>query len=142
MGSPSSRLNPQIIGAEDDYFDTEQEQVRVDNRKNCFMALAASVCFCSFSHPLFLSYLSISPYFFFLPLYLSLSLSLCQINGQCSCFQSMELLKSRPAHLAAFLHHVVSQFDPAPLVRTYTHTQSILSTVSDPTHTSTYDFYV
>uniref|UniRef100_A0A673WKH1 Rho guanine nucleotide exchange factor 12 n=1 Tax=Salmo trutta TaxID=8032 RepID=A0A673WKH1_SALTR len=37
-----------------------------------------------------------------------------QVNGQCSCFQSMELLKSRPAHLAAFLHHVVSQFDPAP----------------------------
>ncbi|XP_046874116.1 rho guanine nucleotide exchange factor 12 isoform X8 [Hypomesus transpacificus] len=64
VGSPSSRLNPQIIGAEDDYFDTEQEQ----------------------------------------------------INGQCSCFQSMELLKSRPAHLAAFLHHVVSQFDPAPLL--------------------------
>uniref|UniRef100_A0A8C8IJ71 Rho guanine nucleotide exchange factor 12 n=1 Tax=Oncorhynchus tshawytscha TaxID=74940 RepID=A0A8C8IJ71_ONCTS len=64
MGSPFSRLNPQIIGAEDDYFDTEQEQ----------------------------------------------------INGQCSCFQSIELLKSRPAHLAAFLHHVVSQFDPAPLL--------------------------
>ncbi|XP_062341033.1 rho guanine nucleotide exchange factor 12 isoform X2 [Osmerus eperlanus] len=64
VGSPSSCLNPQIIGAEDDYFDTEQEQ----------------------------------------------------INGQCSCFQSMELLKSRPAHLAAFLHHVVSQFDPAPLL--------------------------
>lgn len=40
------------------------------------------------------------------------------MNGQCSCFQSIELLKSRPAHLAAFLHHVVSQFDPAPLVRT------------------------
>uniref|UniRef100_A0A674CZ35 Rho guanine nucleotide exchange factor 12 n=1 Tax=Salmo trutta TaxID=8032 RepID=A0A674CZ35_SALTR len=64
VGSPFSRLNPQIIGAEDDYFDTEQEQ----------------------------------------------------INGQCSCFQSIELLKSRPAHLAAFLHHVVSQFDPAPLL--------------------------
>ncbi|XP_045080063.1 rho guanine nucleotide exchange factor 12 isoform X2 [Coregonus clupeaformis] len=64
VGSPLSRLNPQIIGAEDDYFDTEQEQ----------------------------------------------------INGQCSCFQSIELLKSRPAHLAAFLHHVVSQFDPAPLL--------------------------
>uniref|UniRef100_A0A4W5MA13 Rho guanine nucleotide exchange factor 12 n=1 Tax=Hucho hucho TaxID=62062 RepID=A0A4W5MA13_9TELE len=64
VGGPFSRLNPQIIGAEDDYFDTEQEQ----------------------------------------------------INGQCSCFQSIELLKSRPAHLAAFLHHVVSQFDPAPLL--------------------------
>ncbi|XP_036392087.1 rho guanine nucleotide exchange factor 12-like isoform X2 [Megalops cyprinoides] len=64
VGSPASLPAPQIIGAEDDYFDTEQEQV----------------------------------------------------NGQCSCFQSIELLKSRPAHLAVFLHHVVSQFDPAPLL--------------------------
>ncbi|KAM4620708.1 rho guanine nucleotide exchange factor 12 isoform 2-T2 [Polymixia lowei] len=64
MGSPPSQSSPQIIGAEDDYFDTQQEQ----------------------------------------------------INGQCSCFQSIELLKTRPAHLAAFLHHVVSQFDPAPLL--------------------------
>lgn len=31
VGSPFSRLNPQIIGAEDDYFDTEQEQVLLDN---------------------------------------------------------------------------------------------------------------
>ncbi|XP_028838439.1 rho guanine nucleotide exchange factor 12 isoform X2 [Denticeps clupeoides] len=64
MSSPFSRHPPPIIGAEDDDFDSEQEQV----------------------------------------------------NGQCSCFQSMELLKSRPAHLAAFIHHVVSQFDPAPLL--------------------------
>ncbi|KAL2095087.1 hypothetical protein ACEWY4_009806 [Coilia grayii] len=64
VGSPMSRVAPQIIGAEDDDFGTEQDQ----------------------------------------------------INGQCSCFQSMELLKCRPAHLAAFLHHVVSQFDPAPLL--------------------------
>ncbi|KAG7279239.1 hypothetical protein CRUP_010855, partial [Coryphaenoides rupestris] len=64
MGSPPSPAYPPIIGAEDDYFDSQQEQ----------------------------------------------------INGQCSCFQSMESLKSRPAHLAAFLHHVVSQFDPTPLL--------------------------
>ncbi|XP_071388987.1 rho guanine nucleotide exchange factor 12-like [Centroberyx affinis] len=64
VGNPPCHLNPQIIGAEDDYFDTQQEQ----------------------------------------------------INGQCSCFQSIELLKCRPAHLAAFLHHVVSQFDPAPVL--------------------------
>ncbi|KAK0152594.1 Rho guanine nucleotide exchange factor 12 [Merluccius polli] len=64
MGTPPSPAHPPIIGAEDDYFDTQQEQ----------------------------------------------------INGQCSCFQSMDSLKSRPAHLAAFLHHVVSQFDPAPLL--------------------------
>ncbi|XP_062053191.1 rho guanine nucleotide exchange factor 12 isoform X2 [Lepus europaeus] len=64
IGSPSTRITPHIIGAEDDDFGTEHEQ----------------------------------------------------INGQCSCFQSIELLKSRPAHLAVFLHHVVSQFDPATLL--------------------------
>ncbi|XP_056119347.1 rho guanine nucleotide exchange factor 12 isoform X3 [Rhinichthys klamathensis goyatoka] len=64
IGSPPSRLATEIIAAEDDDFDTEQEQV----------------------------------------------------NGQCSCFQNIELLKTRPAHLAAFLHHVISQFDPAPLL--------------------------
>ncbi|KAK9395014.1 rho guanine nucleotide exchange factor 12 [Crotalus adamanteus] len=64
LGSPSSRVAPPIIGAEDDDFDGEQEQ----------------------------------------------------INGQCSCFQNIELLKSRPAHLAVFLHHVISQFDPASLL--------------------------
>ncbi|KAK2828410.1 hypothetical protein Q5P01_019444 [Channa striata] len=63
-GNPPYHLNPDIIGAEDDYFDSQQEQ----------------------------------------------------INGECSCFQSIDLLKSRPAHLAVFLHHVVSQFDPAPLL--------------------------
>ncbi|XP_053452097.1 rho guanine nucleotide exchange factor 12 isoform X7 [Nycticebus coucang] len=64
VGSPSTRIAPHIIGAEDDDFGSEHEQ----------------------------------------------------INGQCSCFQSIELLKSRPAHLAVFLHHVVSQFDPATLL--------------------------
>ncbi|XP_041807971.1 rho guanine nucleotide exchange factor 12-like isoform X3 [Chelmon rostratus] len=64
VGNPPYLLNPQIIGAEDDYFDSQQEQ----------------------------------------------------INGECSSFQSLDLLKSRPAHLAVFLHHVVSQFDPAPLL--------------------------
>ncbi|KAJ4923711.1 hypothetical protein JOQ06_013990 [Pogonophryne albipinna] len=63
VGNPPYLLHPQIIGAEDDYFDSQQEQ----------------------------------------------------INGVCSCFQSLDALKARPAHLAAFLHHVVSQFDPAPL---------------------------
>ncbi|KAM6172624.1 rho guanine nucleotide exchange factor 12 [Erethizon dorsatum] len=64
VGNPLTRVTPHIIGAEDDDFGTEHEQ----------------------------------------------------INGQCSCFQSIELLKSRPAHLAVFLHHVVSQFDPATLL--------------------------
>ncbi|XP_076590976.1 rho guanine nucleotide exchange factor 12 isoform X1 [Chaetodon auriga] len=65
VSSPSSsRLISQIIGAEDDYFDSDQEQT----------------------------------------------------NGQCNSFNSIEQLKSRPAHLAAFLHHVISQFDPAPVL--------------------------
>uniref|UniRef100_A0A8C5K840 Rho guanine nucleotide exchange factor 12 n=1 Tax=Jaculus jaculus TaxID=51337 RepID=A0A8C5K840_JACJA len=64
VSSPCTRVAPHIIGAEDDDFGSEHEQ----------------------------------------------------INGQCSCFQSIELLKSRPAHLAVFLHHVVSQFDPATLL--------------------------
>lgn len=45
------------------------------------------------------------------------SLILFQTNGQCNSFNNMEQLKSRPAHLAAFLHHVISQFDAAPVVR-------------------------
>ncbi|XP_056905599.1 rho guanine nucleotide exchange factor 12 isoform X2 [Takifugu flavidus] len=65
VSSPSvSRVISQIIGAEDDYFDSDQEQS----------------------------------------------------NGQCNSFNSIEQLKSRPAHLAAFLHHVISQFDPAPVL--------------------------
>nr|XP_020510100.1 rho guanine nucleotide exchange factor 12 isoform X2 [Labrus bergylta] len=65
VSSPSSsRLVSQIIGAEDDYFDSDQEQT----------------------------------------------------NGQCNNFNSIDQLKSRPAHLAAFLHHVISQFDPAPVL--------------------------
>uniref|UniRef100_UPI0037E91B8C rho guanine nucleotide exchange factor 12 isoform X2 n=1 Tax=Semicossyphus pulcher TaxID=241346 RepID=UPI0037E91B8C len=65
VSSPSSsRLGTQIIGAEDEYFDSDQEQT----------------------------------------------------NGQCNTFNSIDQLKSRPAHLAAFLHHVISQFDPAPLL--------------------------
>ncbi|KAI5620817.1 rho guanine nucleotide exchange factor 12 isoform X3 [Silurus asotus] len=62
--SASSHLASPIIGAEDDYFDSEHEQV----------------------------------------------------NVQYNWFQSLELLKSRPANLAAFLHYVVSQFDPAPVL--------------------------
>ncbi|XP_077397462.1 rho guanine nucleotide exchange factor 12 isoform X3 [Festucalex cinctus] len=64
VSSPSSRLVSHIIGAEDDYFDSDHEQT----------------------------------------------------NGQCNRFTSIEQLKSRPAHLAAFMHHVISQFDPAPVL--------------------------
>lgn len=49
-------------------------------------------------------------------------LILFQTNGQCNNFNSIEQLKSRPAHLAAFLHHVISQFDPAPVVRPSSYT--------------------
>ncbi|CAL1570422.1 unnamed protein product [Knipowitschia caucasica] len=39
-----------------------------------------------------------------------------QTNGQCNNFNSIDQLKLCPAHLAAFLHHVISQFDPAPVL--------------------------
>lgn len=95
VGSPSTRLPRPIIGAEDDDFDTDQEQVRTR---------------------MFHSEISARP--FQTKHWKKNKIDLSQMNGQCSCFQSIELLKSRPAHLAAFLHHVVSQFDPAPLVWT------------------------
>uniref|UniRef100_A0A8V5HAJ4 Rho guanine nucleotide exchange factor 12 n=1 Tax=Melopsittacus undulatus TaxID=13146 RepID=A0A8V5HAJ4_MELUD len=88
VGSPLSRVVPQIIGAEDDDFDTEQEQ----------------------------------------------------INGQCSCFQNIELLKSRPAHLAVLLHHVVSQFDPAALL-CYLYTDLYKQTNSKETRRVFLEFY-
>ncbi|KAM6238168.1 rho guanine nucleotide exchange factor 12 isoform 3-T3 [Porphyrio hochstetteri] len=88
VGSPLSRAGPQIIGAEDDDFDTEQEQ----------------------------------------------------INGQCSCFQNIEHLKSRPAHLAVLLHHVVSQFDPAALL-CYLYTDLYKQTNSKETRRVFLEFY-
>ncbi|KAM6115705.1 rho guanine nucleotide exchange factor 12 isoform 4-T4 [Phoenicopterus ruber ruber] len=88
VGSPLSRVGHQIIGAEDDDFDTEQEQM----------------------------------------------------NGQCSCFQNIELLKSRPAHLAVLLHHVVSQFDPAALL-CYLYTDLYKQTNSKETRRVFLEFY-
>uniref|UniRef100_A0A671NAN1 Rho guanine nucleotide exchange factor (GEF) 12a n=1 Tax=Sinocyclocheilus anshuiensis TaxID=1608454 RepID=A0A671NAN1_9TELE len=87
IGSPPSRLASEIIAAEDDDFDIEQEQV----------------------------------------------------NDQCNCFQSIELLKSRPAHLAVFLHHVISQFDPAPLL-CYLYTDLYKQTNSKETRRIFMDF--
>uniref|UniRef100_A0A8D2MR38 Rho guanine nucleotide exchange factor 12 n=1 Tax=Zonotrichia albicollis TaxID=44394 RepID=A0A8D2MR38_ZONAL len=67
--------------------------------------------------------------------------SLClQINGQCSCFQNIELLKSRPAHLAVLLHHVVSQFDPAALL-CYLYTDLYKQTNSKETRRVFLEFY-
>ncbi|MCJ8739995.1 hypothetical protein PDJAM_G00053850 [Pangasius djambal] len=86
----SSRLASQIIGAEDDYFESEHEQE--------------------------------------------------QVNVQCNCFQSLELLKSRPAHLAAFLHHVVSQFDPAPVL-CYLYAELYKQTNSKETRRIFMDFF-
>ncbi|XP_060743834.1 rho guanine nucleotide exchange factor 12 isoform X2 [Tachysurus vachellii] len=88
MKNASSRLVSQIIGVEDDYFDSEQEQM----------------------------------------------------NVQCNCFQSLELLKSRPAHLAAFLHHVVSQFDPASVL-CYLYTDLYKQTNSKETRRIFMDIY-
>uniref|UniRef100_A0A8B9T094 Rho guanine nucleotide exchange factor 12 n=1 Tax=Anas platyrhynchos TaxID=8839 RepID=A0A8B9T094_ANAPL len=69
-----------------------------------------------------------------------ISLYLLQINGQCSCFQNIELLKSRPAHLAVLLHHVVSQFDPAALL-CYLYTDLYKQTNSKETRRVFLEFY-
>uniref|UniRef100_A0A3P8VV42 Regulator of G protein signalling-like domain-containing protein n=1 Tax=Cynoglossus semilaevis TaxID=244447 RepID=A0A3P8VV42_CYNSE len=37
-------------------------------------------------------------------------------DDQCSSFNHIEKLKERPTHLLVFLHHVILQFDPAPLL--------------------------
>ncbi|XP_061919906.1 rho guanine nucleotide exchange factor 1b isoform X2 [Entelurus aequoreus] len=38
------------------------------------------------------------------------------VEDECKCFGSIELLKDRPTHLLVFMHHVILQFDPAPLL--------------------------
>lgn len=38
------------------------------------------------------------------------------VDDQCSHFNSIELLKSRPTHLLVFVHHVMLQFDTAPVL--------------------------
>ncbi|XP_016365614.1 rho guanine nucleotide exchange factor 1-like isoform X4 [Sinocyclocheilus rhinocerous] len=38
------------------------------------------------------------------------------VDDQCSHFNSIELLKSRPTHLLVFIHHVMLQFDCAPVL--------------------------
>ncbi|MEQ2194625.1 hypothetical protein XENOCAPTIV_000599 [Xenoophorus captivus] len=92
FSSPSSsRVISQIIGAEDDYFDRDQEQVGFSYPD---VNMSFKHNFCRPTHP----------YVF-------------QTNGLCDSFNSIAQLKSRPAHLAAFLHHVISQFEPAPVVR-------------------------
>lgn len=45
------------------------------------------------------------------------SLSLQNVDDQSSYFQSIELVKEHPAYIMVFLHHVVLQFDPSPVVR-------------------------
>ncbi|XP_016141815.1 rho guanine nucleotide exchange factor 1-like isoform X8 [Sinocyclocheilus grahami] len=38
------------------------------------------------------------------------------VDDQCSHFNSIELLKSKPTHLLVFIHHVMLQFDCAPVL--------------------------
>ncbi|XP_077069186.1 rho guanine nucleotide exchange factor 1 isoform X8 [Siphateles boraxobius] len=38
------------------------------------------------------------------------------VDDQCSYFNSIELLKSKPTHLLVFVHHVMLQFDCAPVL--------------------------
>uniref|UniRef100_A0A7N8XRE6 Rho guanine nucleotide exchange factor (GEF) 1 n=1 Tax=Mastacembelus armatus TaxID=205130 RepID=A0A7N8XRE6_9TELE len=37
-------------------------------------------------------------------------------DDQCTFFNNIEQLKERPTHLLVFMHHVILQFDPAPLL--------------------------
>uniref|UniRef100_A0A8C6NK29 Rho guanine nucleotide exchange factor (GEF) 1 n=1 Tax=Nothobranchius furzeri TaxID=105023 RepID=A0A8C6NK29_NOTFU len=39
------------------------------------------------------------------------------LDDNCTYFNDMKELKKHPTHLLVFLHHVILQFDPAPLVR-------------------------
>uniref|UniRef100_A0A671WE95 Rho guanine nucleotide exchange factor (GEF) 1 n=1 Tax=Sparus aurata TaxID=8175 RepID=A0A671WE95_SPAAU len=38
------------------------------------------------------------------------------VDDQCPCFNNIDQLKDRPAHLLVFMQHVILQFDPAPLL--------------------------
>lgn len=49
-----------------------------------------------------------------------MSFSSQMVDDQFSHFNSIELLKSKPTHLLVFIHHVMLQFDCAPVVRTCT----------------------
>ncbi|KAF5904333.1 rho guanine nucleotide exchange factor 1 isoform X5, partial [Clarias magur] len=62
------------------------------------------------------------------------------VDDQCSHFNSIELLKSKPTHLAVFLHHVILQFDCAPLL-CYLHAELFRNLSAKETKKHFVDFY-
>ncbi|XP_062841545.1 rho guanine nucleotide exchange factor 1b isoform X2 [Trichomycterus rosablanca] len=62
------------------------------------------------------------------------------VDDQCSHFNSIELLKNRPTHLLAFVHHVILQFDCAPLL-CYLHADLFRNLSSKETKKQFVEFY-
>ncbi|XP_060718264.1 rho guanine nucleotide exchange factor 1b isoform X2 [Tachysurus vachellii] len=62
------------------------------------------------------------------------------VDDQCSHFNSIELLKSKPTHLLVFLHHVILQFDCAPVL-SYLHADLFRSLSTKETKKHFVDFY-
>ncbi|KAI4883625.1 hypothetical protein NFI96_012917 [Prochilodus magdalenae] len=62
------------------------------------------------------------------------------VDDQCSHFNSIELLKSRPTHLLVFLHHVILQFDCAPVL-CYLHADVFKNLSAKETKKHFVDFY-
>ncbi|KAK3515685.1 hypothetical protein QTP70_028463 [Hemibagrus guttatus] len=62
------------------------------------------------------------------------------VDDQCSHFNSIELLKSKPTHLLVFLHHVILQFDCAPLL-CYLHADLFRNLSTKETKKLFVDFY-
>ncbi|XP_036414402.1 rho guanine nucleotide exchange factor 1b isoform X2 [Colossoma macropomum] len=62
------------------------------------------------------------------------------VDDQCYYFNSIELLKSRPTHLLVFLHHVILQFDCAPVL-SYLHADMFKNLSVKETKKHFVDFY-
>ncbi|XP_071969883.1 rho guanine nucleotide exchange factor 1 isoform X5 [Engystomops pustulosus] len=62
------------------------------------------------------------------------------VDDQESYFQSIELVKDHPAYIMVFLHHVVLQFDPSPLL-CFLHVEILRSLSSKEGRKSFTDFY-
>ncbi|XP_067093468.1 LOW QUALITY PROTEIN: rho guanine nucleotide exchange factor 1 [Osmerus mordax] len=62
------------------------------------------------------------------------------VDDQCSHFNSIELLKTRPTHLLVFLQHVILQFDCAPLL-CFLHAELFKNTNTKETRKQFVEFY-
>ncbi|XP_062322204.1 rho guanine nucleotide exchange factor 1b [Osmerus eperlanus] len=62
------------------------------------------------------------------------------VDDQCSHFNSIELVKTRPTHLLVFLQHVILQFDCAPLL-CFLHAELFKNTNTKETRKQFVEFY-